>query len=178
MKRYIHIRSILLAVSVFAFLGILGGSTQAGKTTTVLITVSGAIEGSGTDPAAMAIAFSGLNNQVNGSYIANRDGILSANGTGRTDRTLSYYFCDNPSHPDSVTLCDVKAHDPVNYKRLLIKGGALAGKGQPILAVFPANSSWEIWRKAQPDRGDPPEGVREASGHLTQPVTYQETYLR
>lgn len=178
MKRCIHIRSVLFSLSALAFLGIFGGSSQAGKNATVVITVSGAIEGSGVDPAAVAVTFSGLDKQVNGSYIANPDGILGVYGTGRTGQTLSYYFCDYPSHPDSPTLCNVPAHDPVNYKRLLIKGGAVAGKGQPLLVVFPVNSTWEIWRKPQPDLNDPVEGVMEASGQLTQPVTYQQTVLR
>ena len=178
MKRRIHIRSVLFSLSALAFLGIFGVSSQAGKNATVVITVSGAIEGSGVEPAAVAVTFSGLDKQVNGSYIANPDGILSVNGTGRTGQTLSYYFCDNSSHPDSVTLCNIEEHDPVNYKRLLIKGGAVAGKGQPVFVVFPANSTWEIWRKAQPDRNDPPEGVMEESGQLTQPVTYQQTVVR
>jgi hypothetical protein len=168
-------RSVLITMSTLALLGVLAMSSPAGKPTPVLITVSGAINGSGTDAAAMAITFSWLDEQVNGPYIANPDRTLRLLGTGRTDRTLSYYFC-NASHTDSVTLCSNPAHDPLNYRRLVIKDGAVAGKGQTVLVVFPAGSSWEIWRKAQP--GDPPDGVLEASGQLVQPVTYQETVLR
>src|SRR5512139_1759378 len=105
MKRYRQLRSVLITVSTLAFLGILGGSTHAGKPTPVLITVSGAIEGSGTDATAMAITFSGLNKQANGSYVANPDGSLSVYGTGRTGQTLSYYFCDNKSHAGSLDPC-------------------------------------------------------------------------
>lgn len=176
MKTYLRMRSVLFTLSALAFLGILGGSSQAGKPPAALITVSGAIQGSGTDPAAMAITFSRLNKQANGAYIANPDGILSVNGTGRTGLTLSYYFCANQSHPDSVTLCNVEAHDPWDYKRLLIKDGAWVGKGQSAQVVFSAGSSWEIWRKAQP--GDPANGVLKDSGQLTQTVTYKETSLR
>jgi hypothetical protein len=177
MKRYIHIRSILIILSALAFLGIPGGSSHAGKPTPVLITVSGAIQGSGTDPAAMAITFSGLDAAVNGSYIANPDRTLRLLGTGRTGRTLTYYYCANMEHSDSVTLCNnVTAHDPWDYKELIIRGGALAGTGQSVLAVFPVNSSWEIWRKARP--GDPAQGVKEVWGQLTEPVTYQESSWR
>ena len=176
MRKQILTRSVLFSLSALVISGILGISSHAGKPAPVMITVSGAIQGSGSDPAVMAITFSGLNDQVNGSYIANPDGSLRLNGTGRTGRTLSYYFCNNPSHPDAVTLCNVEAHDPWNYKELIIRDGALAGKAQTVLAVFPAGSSWEIWRKARP--GDPAQGVKEAWGQLTQPVTYQETALR
>ena len=177
MKRYSQLRSVLITVSTLAFLGILGGSSQAGKTTAVLITVSGAINGSGSDPAAMAITFSGLDTQVNGSYIANPDRPLRLLGTGRTGRALTYYFCANKDHSGSVTRCNVTAHDPWDYKELIIRGGALAGTGQSVLAVFPVNSSWEIWRK-QSQPGDPAQGVKEQWGQLTQSVTYQETPLR
>lgn len=175
MKRCSQLRSVLIIVSTLAFLGILGGSSQAGKTTAVLITVSGAINGSGTDASAMAVTFSGIDGC---SYIANPDRPLRLLGTGRTGRTLSYYFCANQDHSDSVTLCDnVSAHDPWDYKELIIRGGALAGTGQSVLAVFPVNSSWEIWRK-QSKPGDPAIGVKEMWGQLGQSVTYQETPLR
>ncbi len=182
MKNHIRVGSILIALSALAFLAIPGVSSHAGKPTPVLITVSGAVQGSGTDPAAMAIAFSGLDpasglGPVNGSYIANPDRILRLLGTGRTGRTLSYYFCANQNHSGSVNLCNnIAEHDPGDYKELIIRGGILAGTGQQLLAVFPANSSWEIWRKARV--GDPPQGVKETWGQLTQPVTYQETPLK
>lgn len=179
MKRYIRLRSALLTVSALALLGFLGVSSDAGNPKPVLITVSGAIQGSGTDATAMAITFSGLKeDQVKVSYVANPDRSLTVYGTGRTGWTLSYYFCNHESHAGSAEPCSDPAHDPDNYRRLKIKEGALAGKGQPVLVVFQATSSWEIWRKAQPLLNDPPEGVLEASGHLTEPVTYQETLLR
>jgi hypothetical protein len=170
------IQSILFGLSGLALLGILELSSHADKPTAVLIAVSGAIEGSGTDATTMAITFSGLDRQVNGAYVANPDGSLSAYGAGRTGQTLSYYFCNNPAHKGSIAPCSDPAHDPWNYMRLIIKDGALVGKGQSAHVIFPAGSSWEIWRKARP--GDPPGGALEGSGQLMQPVTYQETVLR
>ena len=174
--------SVLIALSTLAVLGMLEGSSQAGKTTTVRITLSGAIQGSGTDPAAMVVTFTGLaednDSSYTGTYIANPDRVLRLMGTGRAGRTLTYYFCHNPEHNDGKIPCDIKDHDPADYKELIIRGGALAGTGQQLLAVFPVNSSWEIWRKPQPRLNDPPGGVLEASGQLAQSVTYQETPLR
>ena len=175
MKRYRQTGSVLIILSALAFLGMFGASSHAGKTTTVFITISGAIEGSGTDANAMALTFFGLNSEVAGSYVANPDRGLSVSGPGRTGLTLSYYFCNHESHLGSIAPCSDPAHDPRNYERLLIRGGVVVGKRQSTQVVFPAGCTWEIWRKARD--GDPLQGVQVASSQLTEPVMYRETVL-
>jgi hypothetical protein len=81
MRPHIRIlRSVLPVLSAIAILGILGVSSHVGRPKPPLITVLGPVQGSGTDAAAMAVTFSGLNAKADGSYIANPDGILAAYG--------------------------------------------------------------------------------------------------
>jgi len=192
MKRATVVSAIVL--SVLLVVAILAVSAHAGKPPSppglskpVQITVSGDINGNGSDAADMAITFSGLDvefllersvhvNRPDAAYVANPDGILSVYGTGNGSRTLSYYYCDNTAHKHSVDACANPDHDPDNYVRLKINNGVVEGKPGTEQIVFQAGSPWEIWRKARP--GDPPGGVKVASGSLVEGVIYKETQVQ
>ena len=183
MKKVTVVSAIALSVLLVAV--ILAVSAHAGKPPSppglskpVQITVSGDINGRGTDAADMAIAFDGqsfVDAGVDGSYVANPDGSLMVYGTGHGSRTLSYYYCDYEPHEGFPHACTDTGHDPYNYMRLKITNGVLEGKPGMQQIVFPAGSPWDISRKARP--GDPPNGVTIASGFLVEGVIYKVTQV-
>ncbi|MFC1793457.1 hypothetical protein ACFL3Q_07710 [Planctomycetota bacterium] len=178
------ILSIILPVLLIT--GILAISGHAAKPPSppglskpVLITVSGGIEGSGTDAAKMAVTLNDVSfGEWAGSYIANPDGKLRVSGTRKSSRTLRYYYCDAESHATETDICGDTEHDPFYYKCLIIRGGTLvdwkiSGKGTEQI-VFSAESPWEIWRK--PREGEE-TGVLVANDVLGEAVTYTKTKL-
>ncbi|MFH1717328.1 MAG: hypothetical protein ABIF19_08265, partial [Planctomycetota bacterium] len=159
MKKAKVVSAIVLSVVLVA--AILAVSAHAGKppsppglSKTVVISVSGAIEGSGTDAANMAISFDGqsfVDEGVAGSYVANPDGRLRVSGVRRGSQTLRYYYCDHESHEPGDDTCAETSdydHDPYSYKCLIIKNGALEGKKETEQIVFQDGSPWEIWRNS------------------------------
>lgn len=129
-------------------------SSPPGLSKQVLITVSGDIDGSGSDLANMTITFSDTFGSEYGSKLPNPDGSLSVYGTKRGSRTLSYYYCTDPD-------------DESTYKRLRISGGTLieSTKNHETIS-FQSGSAWAIAFKST--------GVVELEGTLATGVTYTE----
>ena len=132
------------------------------------VSVSGAINGVGA-PARIAISFDGqsfVNKGHNDLYVANPDGGLRVFGTRKGPRTLRYYYCNAAYHEDSDQCDNPLEHDPLNYKALMIYGGALEGKKETERIVFPVGSKWEVRSKVL-------MGV-EFSGTLEREIIYRE----
>ena len=163
-----------IVVPVLLILGALVVSVHADKPPSppglskpVQISVSGAIEGIG-DPAHMGIKFiDTFGNAANtGPQVSNPDGPLAVLGTRKGPRTLRYYYCNAAYHEDSDQCDNPLEHDPLNYKALMIYGGALEGKKKTERIVFPVGSKWEVMSKVL-------MGV-EFSGTLEREIVYRE----
>lgn len=146
-----------------------------------IVTLSGAIEGTG-EFANIAITlsdeFQGYGYDIyhdeyfreGGSFIANTDypPALSVSGTPN-NKNLSYYYCDykGKKHITNNGICADESHDPDNYKRLRLLGGAVDKQTRDI--VWPAGSEWRIgWKLYQDDGG----GGLFIVGTLSQEVRY------
>ena len=151
----------ILAVSVYAD----KPPSPPGLSKPVQISVSGAIEGIG-DPAHMGIEFIDIFGDDVGPQVGNPDGPLAVFGTRKGPRTLKYYYCNAVYHDDADQCDNSLEHDPLNYKALMIYGGALEGKKETERIVFPVGSKWEVLSKVL-------MGV-EFSGALEREIIYRE----
>ncbi len=141
------------------------------------VRVEGAISGVG-DPAHMRIrltqeTFGG----EAGVYVARSGDLgrglgleksrrpLEVFGTGKGPRTLTYVYCDAPSH-DEPDYCDDSEHDPYYYKVLLIRSGRLEDKGGKTQIIWPPGSPWRIFSRE--------EVAIVARGELAAAVIYKE----
>lgn len=137
----------------------------------VLISVTGAIQGGG-NPYEISVAFvDGSFGNKAGLFVANPDypPALKITGTGK-HRSLKYYYCDNSDHDGSGDICDVRSHNPDNYKSLAIYDGRLEKKTDKV--IFPAGSRWRITQKIILPSGDW-DGEIVAEGTLETEAVYE-----
>lgn len=166
--------NLLLVLSALLILGMLAATGHAQKVVPLAsnpkpaVSLTGEISGGG-DPRGIMITFLGSSFGVNeGTFISNPDYPPSLSiysdftVPGPHAQTLSYYYCDAPSHDPGVLLCNVPDHSPDYYKRLRIFGGIVQKGNRQV--IFPKGSAWAIGFKTT--------GVVERQGELDGPVIY------